>query len=53
MKYLFIYWLFLLPLCITAINLEPWMPASSQKKAKQERRKSNQELMMNPLFIFK
>jgi len=54
MKYLFTYWLFVmwLPLCITVTNLEPWMPkASLPKKAVKHEQK--QELMMNPLFIFK
>lgn len=54
MKYLFTYWLIvmLLPLCITATNLEPWMPKASveKKKVKQE---PAQELVMNPIFIFK
>lgn len=54
MKYLFTYWLvlMLLPMCITTISLDNWMPEASlqEKPLKQE---SKQELMMNPIFIFK
>lgn len=54
MKYLFTYWLFvmLLPMCITVTNLEPWMPKASLEK-KNPKQESKQELMMNPIFIFK